>query len=173
VKSAKAWDNDRTAPRREDDVAEELHWDHPARRAEREAAMRDPNPHLRHDPYIETRLAKEVEEMQRLSGREVNEHIPTNFLPPSQRTVTTTPAGTSVYVTSDPRPNRSDPNVDRLQRAALARQIASEQRLSGTSTSVPHGWDASEYIKLPPRRDAAGRIVTDWAKAHRQPDEPD
>src|SRR4051794_19205937 len=106
-------------------------WDDEQRRAERRAALVDPNPHLRagRDQRLQAALAREVEKIQR---REVPS-VPSHFLPPEQRATTTTPAGTSAYSIPDPRPHtRLDANAERLLSAAFYRGVADRQRLSGS-----------------------------------------
>lgn len=95
----------------------------------------DSTPQLRPDIARHNALAREIQEdLQRTSGREISEHIPTNFLRPEQRQSFSTPAGTSVYVAVDPRPDaRADPNAARLAAAEAARRIAAAQQLSGSS----------------------------------------
>ena len=150
-------------------MAEELHWDHPERIARATAAMRDPNPHLRRDSYTGARLAREVEGIQRseILG------TPTNFLPPEQRTTTTTPAGERAYKIADPRPEaRLDTNTERLNRAAFFREVGYGQQLSGTHETQANTRHFNAPAFVPVKRlDAAGRVEeVDWSQAHKQPD---
>ena len=87
----------------------------------------DPNPHLRAGQptpeglAVQAKLAREIEDTQRLSGREDTTHVPGNFLPPEAGESFLTPAGVSLYVGPDPMPNRPDPNAERLANAQAAR----------------------------------------------------
>jgi hypothetical protein len=68
------------------------YWDDEQRRAERQRALIDPNPHLRRggDPRLQAALAPEIEAIQRseILG------TPTNFLPPEERRRGWFPGGT-------------------------------------------------------------------------------
>jgi hypothetical protein len=62
---------------------------------------------------------------------------------------------------------RPDPHGDRLAQARLAREIAKSQALSGTHQvdARTRTFDPPEDLRSSIRRDAAGRLVIDWAKA--------
>ena len=127
--------------------------------------MRDPNPHLRATATrASVRLAREVADIQRTEVAS----MPTNFLPPEQRTTTTTPAGESAYTIADPRPHRLDPNVERLRE----RSVRPRGRLPPATERHPPDHARTRTFDVPPvfvpvrRLDAAGGPRTLLSTGH-------
>ena len=143
----------------------------PERLAERQRMAVDPNPHLRRDRYARARLARAVADIQRVEVLS----MPGNFLPPEQRTTTTTPAGESAYKIPDSRPEAHlNVTTERLRREVFAREIGSAHELSGSTTSTPTPDTStcrpSSPRRGPPRCGGPPPEEIKWAKAHKQPD---
>ena len=70
----------------------------------------------------------------------------------------------------DPRPQREDPHAERIRNAQLAREIQRSQTLSGTHSDGDGGHFLVGPYRRVVHRDAHGRLVIDWERAHEQPD---
>ena len=102
--------------------------------------------------------------MQRSSGRQSHDYVPSNFLASEQRrTFTETPA-----MRAEARRQILAAHPDRAteirQRAALPQAIAREQMISGTSTTNRLRFNADEFVRQVRRDPQSGRIVISWER---------
>lgn len=135
------------------------HWDDPTRWR----FMADPNPHLRDpDQLNQARLARQIAAEVQAEDRAMRP-TPRYFIPASERYVRTTPAGESLFRTTDPLPNRIDPHQQRIDAARLAREVERQDRMWSYNVSGQRHFNAEDYEAVV-SYDRFNRRRVDWVK---------
>jgi hypothetical protein len=101
----------------------------------------DPRPEARGGGFAQAALSREVEDMQRSSGRELSDYIPTNFLAPEDRITRTETVEERAEVRRRMMASRPDRATEIRAKAALSHAIARETTIAGTSTRSRRGFN--------------------------------